>query len=81
MGKREALAKKMAARRKSVPKMYLNGDNRVLIFDDKPEVLFSAAALADLRSSSELKDGVYHTHLLTVEVVDGKATVRFGKAE
>lgn len=75
------IAKRQQQRRKANPKMFLDGESRVLMFDEPPEVLMSQEAMNALFALAKPQGGKYKVRLLAVEVLDGKANIHFGKME
>lgn len=69
-------AKRQNQRRKSNPRLYLNGENRTVIFEEQPLVVMDAQILCQLMSFNPDKIKV---RLLGVEVLDGKATIHLEK--
>jgi len=76
---KEVIAHRHTVRRKANPKLMLDGENRTVVFEDRPKVRFSPAALLALKDNAVLKDGMYETTLVAVEILDGNAIVHFGK--
>ena len=71
-------AKRHEQRRKSNPKLYLDGDNRTIVFEEKPAVFVDNQMLSGLMSFSS---GPITLRLLGIEVLDGKAAIHLEKEE
>jgi len=76
MGKQQEalLKKKEQERRKAVPKMFLDGENRAVVFEEMPVVKFSPSGWLALQEYAvKNENGLIEVMLQAVEVVDGVA--------
>lgn len=73
--------KRQQQKRKANPKMFLDGESRLLVFDEPPEVLMTQDAMNALFALAKPQMGKYRVRLLAVEVLDGKANIHFGRSE